>query len=362
MIKVLLFFGLVTISSTLFPGLARGDGSSSVFDFVLTQYPRSQLSCGDTAQSLAKTFSQNTGLTVFKTECKPFDSYNNLITIWYVSPQRLPFISTDSIRVVSTGFYPSASVCSQDLKNQIALFQNETGLSPFFAYCFQDQGRGAHAFSSRLDAFGPAKKFPYSYSGLVFGAPVEKEASILAELKASLASQGFNLSLGAIGNSYGSENDYELAFRYYSRVSANGSFDLRSFYSESPEVCLQQEQGLRKLLSTVGIAATVMFCSDDRVLFQGGLHVLFNRVVPWFSEENVVGSYPSFSSCESDKTKILDFYRKTLGKNPFGAICVNNSFTSSYRMRMLSKCSPDNVTPQCEMGSDLSDPFPLPDK
>ncbi len=334
------------------------DNSGSIFDFVLTKYPRLQPQCEATAKSLAETFSQKTGLQVFKTECKQYDQTNDTITIWYAAPERMPFISTDSIRVVSTGFYASQTSCEQDLQNQTDLFRRETNLSPFLAYCFKDQSGGSHAFSSRIDALGPAAKFPYSYSGLVYGSPVESETAIVAELKNSLSRLGFEVSLAAIGNTFADGTSYELAIRYYSKFSADGSFDLRSFGSESSQVCLQQEAELRNALHSADISAATSFCVYDRAINRTSLESLLTRVEPWFREENVAGTYPSFSACELDKTRVVDFYRNSLGKDPFGAICVNDLFAPTYRMRVLSKCTPDNVTPACELGTDWSDPFP----
>ena len=130
------FFMFFIITCFLF-GFSN-DSFSSVFRYSLNSVPHSEGGCLQTAVKLKDLFQKITGIEETWASCENATSFGYDIVISYSAPQSVDIVSTEYVYLITDpkGGYQTQAECLDNFEFEVDLFRNETGLEPFFAYCY----------------------------------------------------------------------------------------------------------------------------------------------------------------------------------------------------------------------------------
>lgn len=324
-----------------------------LYQYQITSYPKTLLGCMETAQWLAKNFSDSTGKKVYQVRCNKEDWKSYDIGLVYLSASALNLVSTSNERNGSLGdlgIYRSLEECNKNLPQEIEWFEKYTELSHSIAYCTESSLAGATPFFPRIDGFGIAKRYPSRYEGFISGGFLDEAGTITREIfeKSSLAGAPVTTTTYASGGSdklvirfYDTPENALHQLYYFSTAEVARFFSYSS--KEALEHCHLEMSEAKKTYGQKFDAKSVWFCTWNASFFRAGLQVFrvtpFTRWAPPF--ETAPDYFKDFSECRANKEKIVDFYKTELGKDVVGAICTwENNFgasTGNYQLRIFTK-------------------------
>jgi len=332
--------------------------AEELYRYQILSYPKSLIGfgCMETAEFIAKSFSEYTGKNVYQIHCDQEDSMGYDLSLYYLSDGALDLVSTENERnggMNDLGVYLTRKECEQHLPQEIQWFEQNTELPHLIAYCSQNLGSSQNSFFPRIDAFGASKRYPARYEGFISGRVSDETGSLIQELykKARLA------GISPISIHFASGGSSKVVIRYYD-VPENFLHQLYYFstaetarffsYSqkEALENCRFEMTQAKRIYGDAFNEHAVWFCGWSPSAFQASLQVF--QVTPFtrftLPAELAPDKYKTFSECQADRENVIHFYQKTLKKNVIGAICTwpkswESSFGESdyYRLRVFIK-------------------------
>lgn len=321
-------YRMALITSVLaFSATARAD---NLYRYELTSYPANSTGCAATAASLGQRFSATTGKSVYQAACVQQTRLGYDISLTYRSLDELPLVSTskEDGGFGYLGIYRSMEDCARNLSQEVTWFRDATGLEPFLSYCFKESDINETPYAARIDAFGSASLHPYRFDALVFGALLDG-TDVLDEILSAARSEGINATMTTVAHD-GSEN---LVVRYFdppenslARLYYFSAKEFGKFYSydtvATKNACRAELEDAKAGFATEFTTPSVWFCVWDQMLFTARLYAV--RVKPERDRlffELAPNRYETYADCHSDRDRVLEYYRRDLGKDAYAGVC-----------------------------------------
>ncbi len=174
------FVGLVTTSGAF----------AAEFTLRLNEFGSTHPNCADAIQAVAQAFSQAAGVPILGAGCVDsavMRAPDGLIS--YASAQRVATFDTDAREGFGVnGFFSSLEACQAGLETERTILFEETGLTPFSAYCYRANSVSAPRFRARLDVVGNPIKRKFEASTMLWSensAPQQATSAVVNLLQSS---------------------------------------------------------------------------------------------------------------------------------------------------------------------------------
>jgi hypothetical protein len=305
----------------------------NIFQYEVPGYPAGDLSCQAEADALAARVQKATGVTIYKQNCVHDYKTSFDLSVAYVADQALPLESTfDHQQVDSQGTYLTLADCQAGLAAEAKFFQDSTGLTPVTAYCFDDEGAGAkYTYLARVEALGSTKVHAWSDNFLVDGRPLARLDEVAQSIQTALNHHGLRVEHVTIDNGIGF---YRLGLHYYAAIKLNVDVRKLAVY-RSEETCEGQIPVANQLFSSAAVEPMGVFCAEPDLRLDINLLVVTANPTHAYRAETAPDTYKTFDDCQNDKGRVLDFYRHSLQRDAFGAIC--DGYSEQYRVHVLER-------------------------
>lgn len=239
------------------------------------------------------------------------------VQVAYVTAKKLNRVSTNDPGVsLFQPSYKDRESCEAGMAAEIPVFERQTGLQKFFAYCEVPRYASA-GWQVAIEAFGTPRNRPYSDNLPVFGKVIGHNwESFTGMLAAGLAKFGFELAQAELTNrlSYS-----EVVFRYYGdrSITPHGH---EVAYIPTPELCLENATRVQAAMDQAGVKTLGVLCWGDRVQGLAQLSVVTDgeRALQFARPEN---SYETWDACEAARESVADHYRTRYKHQVIAAVC-----------------------------------------
>jgi hypothetical protein len=305
------------------PSLFGGPGAHK-----LTSYPDTEGNCTKTAQAMAARFGQLTGARIRDSQGDyGRDGVGCDITIHYESPALLHIESTLGSADPFEGMplpqslYMSQADCEAALPAQIALFQSQTGLTPFAAYCYHEGDRSGMGpdleYTLRIDGFGDPKAHVWVYDEVLDGGRQSLPVDLAAQIQSRLNAHGIAVAGVTVrGDLFGIVPTLHIVYYAKQRLPI-GPYPITV---PTDADCESLVPIAEDLFTRIGEPPLVTYCKPSVA------GVAYPQVMVWQVSDTHPGirsaprKYRSYAECEDARDGVIaDFTRS--GWAAFGAIC-----------------------------------------
>jgi hypothetical protein len=319
MISILrhIFVGLIAAST--FSCVAY---SQSTHTYRIGWYPLNDSECRTVAVDIGERFAAATGHQVLAAGCERPFSWKQDVVIQYFADAEANLVSTfGEFATSAQGFYPTAQSCEADLQNEVALFENSTGIEAVTYFCYPETKQtrdNKYPYISRIDGFGFSEKKPF-----VFTASIYNQPTISAQNMETLFNDSLNLFSSL--DSPRVKVDFSgslprVTIKYYSTRQRPLTLEtVMSF--ESLAACESNRISTDQIFSSFGIEGLRSFCGRKEFLQSASL-TYFGLVTGAYKVELIPGSFPSRSACEGAMSGIEARYAAATDSQHVKAICT----------------------------------------
>lgn len=261
-------------------------------------------------------------------------SWNIMIT--YESLEKLQSVSTVEDYALARPGTTTRQACETKLKDQIAIFTQQTGVAIFSAYCQVPMFENM-LWETAIIGLGASEVRPFNASvtitGSIVGQTIETFSSMLRNEFKKL-----NAELAEVSTE-GRLSSFMLATTYYSKERIRfQEFDLATFTTK--ENCLKEVAAATIALTEANVVTLGQYChasvSDE---------IQISVLVESRSKLNMSASdsiYESFDDCEAQKDKTVAHYRTALHRDIKLGLCSairgsDASYINKFRVVMIEK-------------------------
>lgn len=312
-----LLISIVAVSAVSGVGL-----SQSTFTYRIGWYPLDDAACRTAAVDIGLRFASATGNQVLATGCERPFSWKQDVVIQYYADAEAKLVSTFAeFATASQGFYATAQSCAADLANEVALFEQITGLAAVTSFCYpatKQSSENPYPYIARVDGFGTPEKKPFVFSSTVYDPPaisIQSMETLLADsLKLFSSVEEARVKVDFTGSSP------RIAVKYYSTRRRPLTLETTVSF-ESLAACDASRQSTDQVISGFGIEGLKSFCARKK-FSQSASYSYFGLVSGAFRIESVPGSFSSRSECESAISGIESRYAAATGSQQVQALCT----------------------------------------
>jgi len=178
------------VLATLIGLVSTGGALAAEFTLRLNEFGSTHPNCAEAIEAVAQAFSEAAGVPILGAGCGDsavMRAPDGLIS--YAAAQRVATFDTDAKEGFGVdGFFSSLAACQAGLEAERAILFEETGLTPFSAYCYRGNSVSAPRFRARLDAVGNPARKKFESSATLWSensAPQQATAAVVGLLESS---------------------------------------------------------------------------------------------------------------------------------------------------------------------------------
>lgn len=277
--------------------------------------------CHSQAKQLAQKFSKITGWESTGT-CQAIRPEGNEILIRYNAPEAVEKISSvPDLDFPGRGYeFSTKSECEAELANESSVFQKNIGADPLLVFCHSRENYyGLRRWALVLEGFGKTKSPLAWSSSLVPGCPSAKQIeNIRRAAKEKLIQEGLDVRFVFIQED--ERGHLRLNALYYGQYNEQlKGFSLASV--NTLDQCFQALQDFEKLETNHPEISSVASCINNPYSRGADLFVVAN-VLRWFDLRHAAESFKTYEECQSDKNRLVDFYKKEVSPAVLEGFCT----------------------------------------
>lgn len=306
------------------------------FNYTVNSYPSSGESCSEAAAAMAERLADVTGVAVFRSYCEGEAAGTFDIGVTYSANEELRLVTTVDRQADDggKGIYKSLADCNADLDGQKTIFEKETGLSAFVAYCYRQRFGSSHPIALRIDGFGEAVHSPQFFNGMFFGHPTDV-AALESGVKKQLE-EVFKVTPLRVVQKIDSIVQSKLAVQYY----AEKPIPLRlvgGFVFADQSACADEEAGIVAMLAKGGFKPVQGFCSKEASLLKPEIFVLLTgRSAERIKNVRIESPYEDLGECKGDVARALELYGTENHDEILGGVCSFDADSSRYYVTIVT--------------------------
>ncbi|MEZ4750606.1 MAG: hypothetical protein R3B54_08250 [Bdellovibrionota bacterium] len=326
--QFLIGFGL------LLSTLAAAD--TGVYAYKLEGFPKDNPNCHLAAIEVGKTFAAaNPDVALKSAVCLGQTQYGYDIEVRYEAEGRVKLVSTIggyTPALSNRGRFKTREACEQKIAGDRERFEQTTGLSATFAFCYKETYEDRVPFGLRIDGFGDAALTPFVSDYPIFAVPETMGGEQYANtLTANLAEHGIqvfaivshsSLAMGSIAIHYYAEKRVFFYSEEYTKLTL------------TPQ-CEAQVPEAINALSLSANPPVLVYCARPGITGVSELTMVFaNR--PTFRSNQSVEEFKSYDECESTRPELLTFYKETLHRPVLGGFCTRLG-SQEFRLQLFEE-------------------------
>lgn len=304
--------------------------------YRVKQAPIMESNCHLQAQSLAKRFSELTGVAAVG-KCDSIKAEGYDLSIVYERKEGLELASTEAdLDFPSRGhIFSSKEKCQAQLGSETTFFKEVTGIEPLVSFCrSRETYWGQKQWALIIEGFGNSKIAPQWAGSRFAGKPSPSLVTqIETDIKKHFAQSNTPVRLASLQED--EHGALRLNLMYYGKYGEQivGSV-LASL--ETHEQCsemlgdLAGVNNLNESRKALGYCVTNPY--DRSVDLVGVVDVL-----GWYSSRFSVEEFSSFQHCQTEKSQLLDFYKKLEGYKIVSGFCTQ--WSDKWKIHLLEEPS-----------------------
>ncbi|MEZ4742304.1 MAG: hypothetical protein R3B45_07645 [Bdellovibrionota bacterium] len=313
--KVLSFLlGLIAIC-----GISNGQ---ELRTYTLPSYPADAENCEDIAGTWGQKLATDFGVSIFQTECKrPYSSGYGGYDINISFTSRVPLPRETNINDLLYGSYRGEDACNADLNYQVDLFQSQTGLEAYAAYCSPEGYLFLRAFGEspiKRRLFNSHFAGEYSFGDIW----IEDPDQVRSDIFDAVSNLGVTVSELHIRTG-------RVYLYYYARERLNLQATYFTSYANE-EDCESEKPRVSQTIATFDGNAIFQMCAstDSFPVPQKSMFSLVSMPYPFFWPqiyqlylEDVPGTYPNLNECLTNRPNVERFYEQSLQREVYQSLC-----------------------------------------
>ncbi len=315
------------------------------FRFELKGIPKVKDSgCVETAHLFGQVFKSATGAKVLRSHCDAEHDRSYDIRIGYEAEKELPLVTSES-GTFYAGHYAKLEDCVADLPAQLRLFEAHTKLKAFHSYCYIDQSSIETSIGTRFDAVGTPAEWPQVFMQRSFTTPIAPE-TLVQDLEAALKARNQTAAVVTVVRPKNGIDFTRIVMKYFGAELVSLKLKKDDFYYATKSECDEAKGRLTAVFAEQGIFPATSFCSLYALNGRVAINFIATQKTKWYRSELAKDLFQSFSDCNANRDRILNYFKVTLKQPVFGLECAQSrgdGFTPfgprAYRAELLFPCA-----------------------